>query len=390
MSFLKDLLDGRRRRARALEGRGEFRAAATLYVEIGLPFEAGHALVHAGERASTDAERDAAWIDALRVLPESAGDVRRSVERKLGRSALARARQAGVAGAAERERLTEAAARLERGRAFAEAADAWALLGSRDDEARCLELGGEVERLEALLESANRSDAEVARIRRLVSEAELAEELGNREAARAARREAVALAPGDPDLVASLRALESRWISSRRVTLALDGVRVTFVGRLPAVLGRAEADVAVRGASVSRRHAELGIVDGTLMLRDLDSRNGTLVRGVPLGRPLPITAEVEVGLGEDAAILVRPDTGGGAILEVSRGLDRGLRVVIGTGGLRAGAARAEVRFEADRCALVPDPGVSIELGKRRVQGAVDLLSGDVLFVAGVRVEVVPS
>lgn len=389
MSFLGDLFDGRRRRARALEGRGDYRGAAALYAEIGLPLEAGSALVHAGDRAANDAERDAALVDALRVLPESASDVRRSVEARLGRSVLARARELGVAGAGERERLTEAAQRLERGRAFAEAADAYALLGSRDDEARCLELGGEVERLEALLSEANRVDASAAKIRRLISEAELAEELGDRLSARTARREAVSLAPNDVDLVTSLRRLEERWIVGRRVTLSCDGARVTFVGSLPAVLGRAEADVAVRGGSVSRRHAELALDGDVLVVRDLDSRNGTLAAGVPIGRSLPITAPIEIGLGEDAALRITP-TAGGASLEVTRGLDRGLRAVVGASHLPIGVVPAALVFEGDRCVLEPEPGVAIELGKRRVQGRVDLLSGDVLVIAGVRVEVVPA
>lgn len=389
MSFIKDLFDGRRRRARALEGRGDFRGAAALYAEIGLPLEAGSALVHAGDRAADGVEREAAWVDALRVLPESAGDLRRSVESKLGRSVLAHARESGVAGAAERERLAEAAARLERARAYAEAADAWQLLGRREDEARCLELGGEVERLETLLSQANASDARTARLRRLVSEAELAEDLGDRVTARSARREAVALAPGDPDLVAALRALEARWVAGPRVVLAVDGARVAFVGRLPAVLGRADADVNVRGASVSRRHAELALEGGALVLRDLDSKNGTLVGGVPIGRPLVVAAEIEVGLGEDAAVRLRPD-GARASLEVTRGLDRGSRAVVGAGALPLGAAPAELVFEDERCVLAPAAGTSLTLGGRRIAGRIDLLRGDVLSVGGVRVEVEPS
>jgi S1-C subfamily serine protease len=52
----------------------------------------------------------------------------------------------------------------------------------------------------------------------------------------------------------------------------------------PVVLGRVTgADLVIRDARASRRHAELTPVDGGLRLRDLGSANGTLVDGEPTG-----------------------------------------------------------------------------------------------------------
>ena len=52
------------------------------------------------------------------------------------------------------------------------------------------------------------------------------------------------------------------------------------IGRLPATVGRAEsADAQVSDALVSRQHCELYEINGTLVVRDLDSRNGTFVDG---------------------------------------------------------------------------------------------------------------
>ena len=49
-------------------------------------------------------------------------------------------------------------------------------------------------------------------------------------------------------------------------------------------LGRSEDnDVVIRGSGVSRNHAEILRSEGRYYLRDLDSTNGTSVRGVPLG-----------------------------------------------------------------------------------------------------------
>jgi hypothetical protein len=46
------------------------------------------------------------------------------------------------------------------------------------------------------------------------------------------------------------------------------------------VLGRSDADVVVRGTSVSRRHAEIVKEEGRFVVRDLGSRNGTYVAGI--------------------------------------------------------------------------------------------------------------
>ena len=56
-------------------------------------------------------------------------------------------------------------------------------------------------------------------------------------------------------------------------------VRVSL-DKLPAVIGRnSEADVRLMECWISRAHCEISEFEGTLLVRDLDSRNGTLVNG---------------------------------------------------------------------------------------------------------------
>ena len=51
------------------------------------------------------------------------------------------------------------------------------------------------------------------------------------------------------------------------------------------ILGRHDScDVLLSDPSVSRRHARLSFRDGSWVLQDLDSTNGTLVNGVQVGR----------------------------------------------------------------------------------------------------------
>ena len=65
------------------------------------------------------------------------------------------------------------------------------------------------------------------------------------------------------------------------VSLAPGTPRVrTIINKLPAALGRnSDADVRLDDSWVSRVHCEISEISGTLLVRDLDSRNGTLVNG---------------------------------------------------------------------------------------------------------------
>lgn len=384
MSIFDDLGGGRLRRARALEASGDYRAAASVYAELSMFAEASKCLIHAGEKAGTLEARLGAWLDAARVLPEQAVDALREVDTKIGRAILEHLRPTGVAGNAEKRQLTDAAERLERAEQWRDAADAWELLGRREDLARCLELGGEVERLERVLTEQNRSDAQGDRVRRLLSEHDLALMLGQRGAARQALREASALAPSDTGIATSLRRLEERAVRGGTLRLSLGARTLRVVGKLPVVLGRAEADVALRGGSVSRRHAEVARVGGAFVLRDLGSRNGTLIAGVVLSREMPIVGPLEVGLGDDVAVKLTP---GGSTLEIEvvRGLDRGEIVLVGEGVVELAELGVGVRFEADRTLI--EARLERPVFAERALAEIELLKGDVLMIAGQRIEV---
>jgi predicted component of type VI protein secretion system len=61
---------------------------------------------------------------------------------------------------------------------------------------------------------------------------------------------------------------------------AQHGRRWILLNRLPVLLGRsAEAGVQVLDSCVSRRHCEISERDGKLFIRDLGSKNGSLVNG---------------------------------------------------------------------------------------------------------------
>jgi hypothetical protein len=194
-----------------------------------------------------------------------------------------------------------------------------------------------------------------------------------------------------------LRRLEERWVSAP-VTLAIGGRRVAFSHRLPAVLGRSDADVSVRGTSVSRRHAEIALEGGRFVVRDLGSRNGTLVSGMPIASAIAIEGALEIGLGDDVTVTITP-AGRGLEIEVQKGLDRGLLHVVGApaddGSCVLAVPGAEATIELDRegVAITPVSGEAAELvpegasAGRRVQGRIGLLRGDTITIANVKVEV---
>ena len=67
---------------------------------------------------------------------------------------------------------------------------------------------------------------------------------------------------------------------------------------VPITIGRApSATLVVPDAQVSRLHARIDLSDGVLSVRDLDSRNGTLVNARPIERPVALTDGDEIDIG---------------------------------------------------------------------------------------------
>ena len=78
-----------------------------------------------------------------------------------------------------------------------------------------------------------------------------------------------------------------------------DGRTRTIRAPVPITIGRAPtATLIVPDAQVSRLHARIDFSDGVLSVRDLDSRNGTLVNARPIEGNVALAAgdEIDVGL----------------------------------------------------------------------------------------------
>ncbi len=77
-----------------------------------------------------------------------------------------------------------------------------------------------------------------------------------------------------------------------------DGRTRTVLSPIPVTIGRVSpATLVLSDAHVSRLHARIDRLDGVLSIRDLDSRNGTLVNARPIdgSAALGIGDEIDVG-----------------------------------------------------------------------------------------------
>jgi pSer/pThr/pTyr-binding forkhead associated (FHA) protein len=77
-----------------------------------------------------------------------------------------------------------------------------------------------------------------------------------------------------------------------------DGRTRTVRAPVPITIGRApSATLVVPDAQVSRLHARIDLSDGLLSVRDLDSRNGTLVNARPIDGPVGLQDGDEIDVG---------------------------------------------------------------------------------------------
>jgi len=100
--------------------------------------------------------------------------------------------------------------------------------------------------------------------------------------------------------------LVGSFAGSAEKTIPVLGTRF-LIGRDPACQLRPKSQM------VSRRHAEIRIDGDEAVLRDLDSRNGTLLNGEPIPAPTPLTDGDRIQIGPvELAVSISQDEPGPA------------------------------------------------------------------------------
>ena len=296
--------------ARSAELRGDLIRAAELYGQAGALEEVARIMVVRGEGETDPRARLQLFTQAGKLAPEGT-ETNKAARLKRSELLLALAGDTAVSAVARHE-VTEAARDLEAIGEPLKAAEAFARAGDKEGEARALQAAGDVERLEFLLSSEQHKER-ISRSRdERTKDVDLMIGCGKRREALATLDELIAGAPDD----APLRE-RANGIRARRVLAPLVAVeamneergqleRFVLVTGHEVVVGRTEGDIKVASNAVSRQHLRIARDGESVVVRDLESRNGTQLRGINLAGPLPVGDGIELKLGKEVPLRITP------------------------------------------------------------------------------------
>jgi tetratricopeptide (TPR) repeat protein len=338
------------RAAVAAEAAGNVELAAERYALAGE--HAGAVRMHLARaaRAPTRQAELAALRDALRWADDAldAPELRKQAARALGRALYESAKAEGIATERDRVRVREAAELLAAGDDHAAAGDALDSIGDHAAAATAYSAGGLVERMEVVLAKDDAAHARARDEADAFASYETHMRVGRRDDARADLARAIAAATRAGEYRRLLDQLDTALLTAGRVELRRRNKPAIVACAAPKlVIGRDPlCDLALRTGGVSRQHAEVdrspprskSSPDGSspldrndYYLRDLDSRNGTTIGGLPLVGRVPLAGTGRFSLGDECAIDF--DVAGGIlVLRVAGGLDRGVAVIAGGDG----------------------------------------------------------
>lgn len=399
MSFLRRVFSTDYRAAVAAEAAGNVDLAAERYALAGE--HAGAVRMHLARAARAPTRH--AELGALRDAMRWAGDdpaLRRQAAAALGKALYESARAEGIATERDRARVREAADLLVIGEDHALAGEALEAIGDHLAAANAYSAGGLVERMEGALakedDAADRAREEADAF----AGYQTATRVGRRDEARAELARAIAATRAAGEYRRLLDQLDTALLTAGKVELRPRNRPPVVACAAPKlVLGRDPlCDLTLRAGGVSRQHAEIsrspdpdGGGRAAFLLRDLDSRNGTSLRGLPLAGRVPLKDGGRFMLGDECPIdyELADDA---LILRVPSGLDRGLALIAGEDGQRLDLAPLgiplDVVFQRGRPLLGRGACRDVKfndepLGEVRVQ----LIRGDRLLAGGDEIDV---
>ena len=333
------------RAAVAAEAAGNVDLAAERY---GLAGEtAGAVRMHLARaaRAGNRLAEIAALRDAMRWAGEDPA-LRRQAAGALGKALYETAKAEGIATERDRAKVREAADLLVTGEEHALAGEALETISDHLGAATAYSAGGLVERMEQALAKDDASASQARDEKDAFASYETAMRVGRRDEARSELARAVAVASHAGEYRRKLDQLDTALLTAGRVELRRRGKPlVVACAAEKLVLGRDQlCDLTLRAGGVSRQHAEIDRDGRVFTLRDLDSRNGTSIAGLPLAGRVPLAGTGRFELGDECALdfeLVDDQL----IVIVAKGLDRGMTMVAGENGHKLSLARAGIGLD---------------------------------------------
>lgn len=277
------------RRAQAHERAGNLTAASDAYLEAGLPEEAARLQIVRADAEARPAERMMLFRAAAKLAPGSAAAKDAATRAAQLRYELVRGR-----GAVMRGEILGAAEELMEVGAHRLAADAFAEAGDKEREVAALVQAGALSEVEEKLDR----EVEAARVgNELALTLRRARDLDS----AGDRREALALLDRYPDdsTARDLRVRIVQRVARGPLVRVREGGEERVLALAPAVtIGRGDATLVVPSPQISRLHVELFRgADGAPRVRDLDTKNGTLLGGARVDGELPVGAGLSLRLG---------------------------------------------------------------------------------------------
>lgn len=311
VSFFDNLF-GKGRRAKAAkqcELRGDLPRAVELYVAAGAPNEAARVMLLRGDSDPEARARLQHFTQAASLATDA--DLKTLARKKRASLVIALATDFAHSAVGRRD-MAEAADELMELGEGRDAAKAYRALGDKAGEARALELAGDVEELEYILSeqamverAAARKQEDAQRVSDLIAQGNRREGIALAEALQ--KGGATAANATDAALLDAAREAAGRRCRGPVVRVLLGGERVTFiVGVKSLVIGRADAMLTISSPSLSRQHLRITKTAEGFAVEDMQSRNGTLLRGMKIAGPVPVGDLLELKLGGEVPLTLLP------------------------------------------------------------------------------------
>ncbi len=323
------------RAAVAAEAAGNVDLAAERYALAGEHEGAVRMHLARAARAGTRQAEIAALRDALRWAGDVA-ELRKQAAKALGRAMWESIKAEGIATERDRTKVREASEMLVLGDDHATAGEALEAIGDHQAAALAYSAGGLVDKMEVAL---SKEDQLYLRAREesdgfAAYQTEM--RVGRRDDARAELVRAIGSAAQAGEYRRLLDQLDTALLTAGKAELKRRGKPIIVAcAAQKIVLGRDPlCDLSLRAGGVSRQHAEIErMPDGSFQLRDLDSRNGTTVAGLPLVGKVPLSGSGRFGLGDECSLDFET-VGNILTLRVTNGVDRGAALIASDEGTK--------------------------------------------------------
>jgi hypothetical protein len=290
------------RAARRAELRGDLARAVELYGLASAPDEAARVMLMRGDAETDVRARMVHFTQAVATAP-SGHPVRDEARRKRAALVVAQLGSGPASQGAKQELRAAGNELLEVGDATA-AAEAFKLAGDLEGQASALTAAGDVESLEALLTERQTKERAERERTDVHQDVELLLTSGR-------RREALTTAErwlathDDASLRDHVRTLEARRLMGPRIRVAIRAAPMTLLLGEDVVIGRTDGNLLVSSAAVSHRHVRISRDGEAIVARDLETRNGTQLRGMDLRGAVPVPSEgLDLVLGKQVRVRI--------------------------------------------------------------------------------------